>query len=200
MSILRKSDPTGIDKLIDQWQVAIYNGLVVNGTWSKYESYHRGYRDEIKGVTEPRYFTTNSDYITVTMNDNFCVTSFFVVKPKRSFDGEYRVATVSMIFQADIAKLYPASPHRFDEELINDVIGIMDRDLNPFFTRGDIVTGIDDVYEDFDTESIKKLKHDMQPYNVARFDMEIRYSHNRCDTYAVSGIVCTVGITVDVTD
>lgn len=196
MALNRKDNPTGIDKLIDRWQKIHYDGVVDGRGWINYESYARVYRDIKDDKINPLDFTTNSDYKKVLMNDKFNVTSFFLVSNVSDESEGMTSATISLIIQGDLAKLFPLSPHRFDEELINDVKA-SNRNLDGRFKSSGIVRGIDDVYAGFDTEAIKKGLHDRQPYNVVRFDMDVKYQYACTDEYARGD--CTVKVSVSTT-
>jgi len=194
MALKRKDNPTGVDKLVDRWQTILYNGLIDDRGWSDYESYPRAYKlIDPRGNNNitPKDFASENDYKGVLMNDGFAVTSFFLVSNIGDEDEGLSTATISAIFQADLKKLYPNSPRRFDEELINDIKAVS-RNLDARFTVGETARGIDDVYSGFDTEEIKKNGDDHQPYNVVRFDMDVKFSYTCTDEYATS--LCTVKV------
>ena len=201
MAINRKTSPTGVDKPVDTLQVAIYNGLVDTRGWLDYESYHRAYKNDKHGLLLPEVFEKNNDYQLVVMNDNFNVTSFFLVDDVRTInDGGLTEVTISIIFQANLKKLFPAAPdtQRFDEELINDVSSVLDR-LGGQFTVTEIATTIDDVYAGFDTDKLKERGDDMEKFNVVRFNIATNYSANCSDEYATSGAACAILATVSTT-
>lgn len=197
MALVLKQNPTDVDKLIDKWQRLLYKGLVTNGTWTKYQSYHRAYKNDDNEDVRPERFVSDNEYKGVFTNDGFCATSFFLVSDISPLSNGMTEATISVIFQMNLADLYPQSPHRFDAEAINDINSI-NRRLDGRFTSGELARTIDDVYTGFDTEAIKK-KSDMQPNNVVRFDMDVVYQTNCGDVYAVSGITCDVGVSVSTT-
>ncbi len=182
MSINRKPNPTGVDEIIDRWQDLLYTGLLNRG-WADYESYHRAYKDIDKGTVNPMIHIINSDMEQVPMNDKFAVNSFFLVSDDSEEVNGLMESTVSVIFQGDLKKIYPNSPHRFDEELINDVKAVS-RNLDGRFRDIKISRGIENVYAEFNTELIKEKLHDRQPYNVVRFDMTVKYQHHCSDVYA----------------
>jgi hypothetical protein len=192
MALNLKNSPTGVDKLIDVWQKTLYNGLTNNRGWLNYESYPRAYRNINDGSVTPEQFLTDNDYKGVLMDDGFNVTSFFLVSNISSNDNGLTSATISVIFQADLKKLYTGSSHRFDEELINDIF-VVSEGLDGRFTAGDIARTIDEVYSGFDTDKLKEGHHDMQPYNVVRFDMDVNYTYNCSDVYG-SSITCNIEV------
>ncbi len=199
MALNLKSNPVGVDKLIDTWQKLLFNGLTNDRGWANYESYHRAYKDIKDDSINPMAFTIKNDYKPVPMDDRFTVTSFFLVSNISGNENGMETATISVIFQADLKKLYPTAPDtsRFDEELINDIKAVS-RILDGRFTIGEIARGIEDVYSGFDTEKIKEGLKDRQPYNVVRFDMDVKYQYSCADEYA-SGVICNIDVTASTT-
>lgn len=195
MALNRKPNPTGADKLVDRWQKLIYDNLADRG-WLGYESYPRGYenvdsKDENK--VKAQRFMVGNDYRPLTMDDNFNVTSFFLVSDTGANGSGLTESTISLIVQSNLKKLYPNAPDtsRFDEELIND-IKAASRNLDGRFTEGAISRTIDDVYREFDTTTIKKKVNNHDPYNVVRFDMSVVYQHDCGDEYARGD--CTIRV------
>ena len=199
MGVNRKNKPTGVDKIIDTWQLALYNGLVNKKGWSNYESYPRVYKDiDNDGNVNPLDFITNNDYNPVSTDDRFTVTSFFLVSDDSDEINGLTESVISVIFQIDLNKLYTSTPHRFDEELINDVKAI-NRNLDGRFKDEKVSRGIEKVYSEFDTDKIKEGLRDRHPYNVVRFDMAVRYQYNCGDVYATTGAVCDIAVDVSTT-
>lgn len=198
MGLNQKPNPTGVDKLINVWQKLLYDGLLAKG-WLNYESYPRGYPniDATDGnKVKAERFTDSIDYKGVLMDDAFSATSFFLVSGTGDNGSGLTESTVSVIFQADLKKLYPTSQGRFDEELINDIKTI-NRNLDGRFKGGAIGRTIDEVYPEFDTELIKEGVHNHEPYCVIRFDMQVTYQYSCSDIYASR--LCTIGVTVSTT-
>jgi len=209
MAINRKEDPVGLDKEIDALQVIIYDGLADRG-WLDYESYHRAYKNDKTEFLLPEIFEKDNNYQIALMNDDFTVTSFFIGTNTRDVsDGGLIETTVSIIFQANLEKLYPTAPNtqRFDEELITDVSAILN-DLGGRFTFESIATTIDEVYAGFDTEEMKKRGDDMQKFNVARFDVGVIYEPSCSDDFAsttqcqlsITGLITTDETSMDAND
>ena len=192
MAIHRKISPTGVDKLVDKLQVIIFDGLTNRG-WTGYESYHRAYKNDKTDNVTPERFEKDNNYKGVLMNDDFTVTSFFLVPSPRPVEGGLVQCTISIIFQANLKKLYPTSPNtqRFDEEFINDV-SVVVHNLGGQFEFADIFTEIDDVYEGFDTDKIKARGDNMEKFGVIRVDLEANYQPFCGDVYASSGAMCTI--------
>ncbi len=196
--LIRKPSPTGVDKLVDKLQVAIHDGVTEKG-WTDYQSYPRAYKNLRKkdGDREPQLFVSDNNYKGVLLVQEFAVSSFILVASNRPVDG-LTTAIISIIFQADLRKLFPTSPNtsRFDEELINDVHTIVN-DLGGQFDFNNVSTEIPDVYAEFDIEKLQDRGDNNQPCNVARFDIEVKYDHNCGDVYARGD--CTIRVTVDPT-
>ena len=200
MALLLKVDPVGIDRPIDKIQQALYTGLVTNGTWTMYESYHRAYKNETKDGIVPEIFTGKKDYKDAFTDDGFTATSFFLIPNEVGVvEGQKFQAEISIIFQVDLAKLYPNAPdsRRFDEEMHNEILNILN-DLDANFTDVDYVTSLDSVYAGLDTSKIKW--NDLQPYHVVRFTVTANYDYQCNPVFAKAGLVCTIGVDMSKTD
>ncbi len=200
MALLLKVDPVGIDRPIDKIQQALYTGLVTNGTWTMYESYHRAYKNETKDGIVPEIFTGKKDYKDAFTDDGFTATSFFLIPDEVGVvEGQKFQAEISIIFQVDLAKLYPNAPdsRRFDEEMHNEILNILN-DLDANFTDVDYVTSLDSVYAGLDTSKIKW--NDLQPYHVVRFTVTANYDYQCNPVFAKAGLVCTIGVDMSKTD
>ena len=200
MALLLKVDPVGIDRPIDKIQQALYTGLVTNGTWTMYESYHRAYKNETKDGIVPEIFTGKKDYKDAFTDDGFTATSFFLIPDEVGvLEGSKFQAEISIIFQVDLAKLYPNAPdsRRFDEEMHNEILNILN-DLDANFTDVDYVTSLDSVYAGLDTSKIKW--NDLQPYHVVRFTVTANYDYQCNPVFAKAGLVCTIGVDMSKTD
>lgn len=200
MALLLKVNPVGIDRPIDKIQQALYTGLVTNGTWTMYESYHRAYKNETKDGIVPEIFTGKKDYKDAFTDDGFTATSFFLIPDEVGVvEGQKFQAEISIIFQVDLAKLYPNAPdsRRFDEEMHNEILNILN-DLDANFTDVDYVTSLDSVYAGLDTSKIKW--NDLQPYHVVRFTVTANYDYQCNPVFATAGLVCTIGVDMSKTD
>ena len=62
MAIVKKSDPIGIDAPLDEIQDAVYNHLTNNCKWTKYESYHRAYKNQKDSSVIPEVYTRDKEY------------------------------------------------------------------------------------------------------------------------------------------
>ena len=55
MSLITKTLPAGVDIPIDTIQRALYNALVINGSWTKYQRNHRAYINNTEGGLSLKY-------------------------------------------------------------------------------------------------------------------------------------------------
>lgn len=184
MALIQKAGPVGIDFEIDKLQSVLYNYLTgANIGWTNYESYPRAEINPKADGDIPEYYTGSGEYIEVLMNDAFTVTSFFLVGNTKVYNsGEGRLeANVSLIFQADISKLFPTVPHRADEEMHRDVFGGLDITAQKNKLTG-LITGLSDVYSDLSIPSDyldKSVKlHDMSNFHIFKMDFgAIQYNY-----------------------
>jgi len=203
MSLMFKSNPVGEDGPIDTIQRALFTGLVTNGTWTKYQSYHRAYKNETSEGIRPQVFQSitqgnnQNEYIDVFMDDGFNATSFFLIPDNIPVIDDMHKANISIIFQIDLSKIYPTAPHRFDAEMHNEIETIL-KNLDGSFDFIDTHTSLDDVYEGLDTSKVNW--DDMQKFHVVRFEIEAKYTQQCEPVFASTGIICGIGVTVDTTD
>lgn len=183
MSLVTIVDPVGIDILIASIQDRSFNNLITNGvgdwTDANYESYARAYVNPKKEGTIPEVYTGDREYKEVLMDDTFVASSFFLVDDSRVFDESQFTLSISIIYQADIQKLFPSILHRADEEMHKDIIdSLEDTEFTDFIT--DITTGIDGVYSDLDIPDsyLSGISlDDMSNYHVVKIDLEVPYGY-----------------------
>jgi hypothetical protein len=198
MTLILKDRPVGVDKAVDTIQNALYSHLVDNGAWANYESYHRAYRNETNNGVKPEIFSLEgNDYRDAFMSDKFTVTSFFLVANETEVSEDMFTSDISVIFQVDLNKLYPTSPHRFDEEFRTEIVDVF-RGLNGTFSFDGAVTDIDSVYAGLDTTKVKL--DDTHPRHVVRFELTAKYMHSCGNVFATTGATCNISVTVDAED
>ena len=173
MSLVQKTDPIGLDVLIDNFQSFLFTAL--SPVFTAWESYPRVYINPRNDKRIPEYAKDKNDYKEVFYDDNFSITSFFVANETREInDGEIAEVDVALILQADIAKLFPLITHRADEELNNQVYA---QSLNYVNSRQfkliSIENGVENVYREFDTSNVKL--DDMSNQYVVRFNYRALY-------------------------
>lgn len=173
--IIAKPNPIGIDKVIDTIQTALFDGLMTNGPFTDYTVYHRAYQNESdEGIKAERY-TNSNEYRDVFLDDKQNLSSFFIVdddRPAETIDS--LTASVSVIFQARLDKLYNNITERADEELNREIYFILNGLRSKGITFVNFVQGISNVYAEFDQSKIKWT--DMHPFYVVRFNLDINSS------------------------
>lgn len=172
MTLISKTDPKGIDKIINDIQLLLFN----NVTWADYESYHRAYKNERAEDQMYEVFTSGNEYKEVLIDDTFDATSFFIVSDTATFDERWNT-TVSVIFQLNLKKLYPLIAHRADEEAHNEVSVIIEG--TPGFTMSGLTKGIRGVYSDIGYGA--NIFEDMQPLHVFKLDINVNYDQDCCN-------------------
>lgn len=175
--LVRKDCPVGVDVVIDKLQSDLYRYLVVTAGWRSYKSYHRAYKNKKGDNLLPEVYTEKGEYKEVLFDDVYAVSSFFVVDDKRTFDYKNNTYThgAAIIFQANLKKLFPASVHRADEEMIDNIrVGIKKK----FWENRmrDIATGIDEVYRSLKLD-YKKQYEDISYFAIARINFELIYTN-----------------------
>ena len=195
MSVIVKSDPAGVDTPIDTIQRALYTGLVTNGSITNYESYHRAYiNKESNDSIEAQRYTANGEYEDVFTNDDFTVTSFFIADQVRPVPDLIQ-SGISVIFQVNLDDALPGVTTRADEEFNNLVFSILDK-LSGDIVVDEIVTGITNVYAEFDQDKIPW--DDIQPYYVVRFNLTANYFYDCSKTFG--GVTCTIAVAMSGTN
>ncbi len=172
MALIQKTSPTGIDTPIDDFQVYLYGALA----FMDWDCYHRVYFNPgVNGLVAERY-ESNGEYDETFYNDDFALTSFFLVAPNRTINEDgIEEADVSLIMQADLPVLYPSVTHRADEEL-NQAVRLASRSFwgTEDFTLEGIETTINNVYREFDKSKLRL--DDMSNQYVVRFNYKVRYT------------------------
>lgn len=173
----KRLDPKGIDFGIVELQRDLFIELTKRG-WSDYESYDRAYRNKRGDDKIPEVYTVNNEYIECLITDKETVTSFFLSDEKRTYDYQKFIwkQGVSIIFQANTKKLYPAIKHQPDEEFIDDIRrAIKKKYWDNRMTE--IITGFENVYNSLKLSYSKKDFADMGDFNIARVNFEMLYSN-----------------------
>ena len=186
MALVLKINPVGIDIVIDKIQQRTFANLTAPGIgWTDYESYHRAYKNpREKNSVIPEVYTSNGDYTEVLFDDNFNVTSFFLVNDKRTLSKEFSwEQDISIIYQAKLNKIYPNTPHRADEEMHVDIINSI-RNAHFEDNMKSITTGINNVYSELKIQDrIKECVRldDMSFFHVVKVDLTVFYT---CEVYS----------------
>jgi hypothetical protein len=182
MAIVAKTSPIGIDLEIDRLQTKLYNYLTVSAWWTDYECYHRAYVNTKKDGSIPEIYIGNKEYKECLMDDKFKATSFFLVDTDYTIENGKAKTNLSLIFQADIAKLYPTIAHRADMEMQKDIYkAIEDSKYLKFLNK--ITTGYKNVYSEIDVPNdyVSRIKmDDMSNYHVVKFNFTVYFDLHKC--------------------
>lgn len=182
MSLVRKINPKGVDKVIDKVQVKLYNYLTGLG-WSDYESYPRTYKNTRGSNTIPEVYLDSNEYKEVLMDDKFTVTSFFLVDDNRTIDEQLITQGISIIFQANLTELYPSITHRADEEMHMAIYEKLKYFFGANAVVNEIITGVDNVYSDLNISGKLKDKvklDDISQLHVVKFNLTVGYQSCEC--------------------
>ena len=175
--LIQKSNPVGIDYVISQLQKKVYDFLTVKKGFTKYDSYERAYVNP-KGTSEiPEVYVGKNEYKEVLFNDKFNITSFFVVDDKRNYDKENArgfIQNVSLIFQCNLKALYPSITHRADEEFNKDAFNALKYAYSGIDIN-EMITGIDNVYSDFDKTRLEYV--DMSSFHIVKLNFDLTYKY-----------------------
>lgn len=169
-----KTSPQGIDKVIQEAQVLLYDEL--STLWGvTLEGYGRVYKKEKSGKIIPEVYIGKKEYSgTLLTTDK---SKFFFSK---SSSSEHRglgfgyLTDVNIYFILDLSKVKPTVTHRADQEAQIDVVDILE--MTGLVVTSIIDTEIDDVLREFKGSS-ENFK-DTQPYHVFKLECELVYDLN----------------------
>lgn len=175
MALITKIAPVGIDFVVDVFQRALFAKLSL--VWSDYESYPRSYKNPSGNNVIPEHYLGENEYKEVLWDDKFKVSSFFLSGDERTVDDFRFTQTLSIIFQADIDKLYPAVTHRADEEMHADIIAAFEQ-IEQQENITSLVNGINNVYGSLSLNGrLKDLveQDDMSNLHFVKVDFTVLY-------------------------
>lgn len=183
MALVLKTNPVGVDFVINDIQDLLFSNLTANGvgnwTSANYESYYRAFINPKDGGTIPEVDNGTNEYKEVLMDDKFTASSFFLVDDSRDFEDSQFGVSISVIFQADIKKLFASIPHRADEEMHKDIIdAIEDTQYTEMITG--FTLGVSNVYSDLSIPDsyIERVGwDDLSNYHVIKLDLEVPYKY-----------------------
>lgn len=190
MAVVSKTDRHGVDNAIEALQQSLFPRLIaywdVNAVYTSYPRANKVFKED---DIIPEISLDLKEGKEVLTDDNLGVNSFWLVSNSRPYDADNKqlIHDVSLIFQADLVKLY-GQTNRADEEFNIDVLRELTR-KNVFMFNEDInvITTVDAVYSDltFSAEMKEKIIYtDISNLHVVRFDFEIRYSIDCIPTLA----------------
>jgi len=172
MALNQKISPVNEDVVIANIQGYLYNDLLANG-FTKYESYERIYVND----GSPELYLKNGHYKEVYYDDRHFLTSFFILGDNKAVDEFDNVTVdVSVIFQANLKKLYPSITHRADAEFQRQVQSVFEN-MPVGFKIKDIQTGIANVYSGLTFKNTQFLD-DISSSHLVKFTLEIEYTND----------------------
>lgn len=175
MALVQKVNPINEDRVISIIQEHLYNNLLSVG-FTNYESYERIYVNN----GSPEVYLKNGQYKEVFYNDRFYLTSFFMIGNNKVYNELNDINTeISIVFQANLTKLYPTVLHRADAELHRDIELALDA-IPVRFKIKEIITGIDNVYSGL-TFKNKQYLNDVSSSHLCKFVLDVDYSNKKCN-------------------
>jgi hypothetical protein len=117
MALIQKTNPVGVDRMIDRLQTLLYDSL--------------GWIDI-------------SDYTEVFLNDNLYAQSIILTDDMMSVNNKQFKTKAHLIFHVNLNDLYPSVEHRADEECHVQVIKAVE--AIPFVKIERLVKGLRNVY------------------------------------------------------
>lgn len=162
MNITRRTSPTGIDEVVDNIQVRLYNNLSFP---SSFNIFDRAYKTESdNGVKLERYVGGN-EYKDVFVNDKTAGHIVFYLNEKSDVKASAINGTLSVFCFADLSECYPSVIHRADQELHRDLYTVLRSYHITNITHGiDALRGYNVKFQD------------IHPWHVCRFDLKLNYS------------------------
>jgi len=185
--LILKTSPVGIDTVINNINYLVFKELewLSTGTSSpvNYTAYHRALKNPRNGEIVPEVYeidtvTRRGEYSEVLYNDSVDASSFFYVDDNQTpiDNGLLFNTTVSMVFQVDLSVVADNIKHRGDAEIHRIVINAINKGI--YGKVSNLVTGIPNVYSEFDQSQIEFT--DMHPFHCFRVDVDVNYQFGCC--------------------
>lgn len=181
--LIQKTNPVGIDKIIQLFQAYIHSSLTAK--WNitdAYQCYARASRNQTDDgyIAEVLQAGTNS-YAAVVFNSRHAAQSFFGTSTRsENVNGMFQT-DVHLVFFVNLENLKPSITHRADEEVRKDVINACSSGLFGFELQ-EVETGLENVLREYPgsrrNEGLKFI--DMQPIHCFRLNFSITYDINNC--------------------
>lgn len=186
MAIVEKINRKGVDKVIHILQHRTYENLLnfwAEGiTFTMYPRVNKNFKND---STIPEISLDSKNYKETFYDDKVAVNSFFLVDDQSTYqnDNNQIVQDISIIFQADLVKLY-GDAERVDEVFNSDVLQVFKNVKRFIYSDIQRITGFDSVYSDFTLNSDLREKiqfSDISNRHILRLDFSIRYDF-KCDS------------------
>lgn len=172
-----KPTVTGIDIPIQKLQTLLYDRIKTlwGVTGDNFNMFGRAYRNQLQDGYVPEVYVGSNEYKDSYFDDKLAGSAFFGYETTK-LNGLDTTAVVSLIMMVNLTKIKPGTT-RNDEEARVDIEQICLERNYGFFLTG-IVTGIDQVFKEYGTKSIKY--RDMQPWHCFRLNFNITYNIYDC--------------------
>lgn len=200
MGVINKTNPKGVDSVLDAIQQYIYPNLLGEG-WTDYVCYPRANKNQRSGNIIPEVAQDQKDYIEVLFSDKHDATSFFLVDDVVAIDNEERliVQRASIIFQVNLKNLFPGvTTHRADEELHVLLTELFTQNEELFVDVVGYTTTPDKVYSDLRIGDYNSdmWNDDMSEFHVVKYDFTVVYDLDDC-SHRFSPTCAGVSIIID---
>jgi hypothetical protein len=183
-------DPVGLDAEIQRLQLLLRDEL----TWLQV-SYGKAYRASRKDPANPKKFlyypevyVGKREYRDVLPNDNVTSQSFFfpagpAVNPGREpLPGTLGLTQAcDLIFWANLERIDNEAPHRFEHELLLDVLRVLNNDGQARVLRA--FTTNEEIFRGFSIELVPETVL-RQPYAGFRIQLELSVLNVLCEPIA----------------
>jgi len=169
-------NPKGIDKVIQKIQTHLFEEI----EWNNCNVYGRIYKLNSEKGLLPRAFVSGKEYKDVFTDDRKAASIFFICDNQHATnEGIYFKVKTKIVFMVNLQKILSDTTKRIDTDVQIEAINAI-VNQNTFTFKGELETGIDDIFKGFDTSLIKKV--DLQPFHVFSINGEISYtiSDNNC--------------------
>lgn len=183
--------PVGLDREIQRLQLLLLAEL----PWLQL-SYGKAYRGSRKHngktVYYPEVYAGDREYRDVLPNDNVQAQSFFyptgpAVNPAREPQpGAISFSqAVDLIVWANLERIDPTKTHRFEHELVLDVVRVLNEDAQALVQR--VFTANEEIFRGFSLELVHSETALRQPYCGFRVSLELQAGNVLCEAELVPG-------------
>lgn len=178
-----KTDPAGIDQVIQRKQCTLFNNLLTSWgvTEATYQSYGRCYRNDTDKGYVPEMYVDGSlkDYIDLFLDDTLAASSFFGSENARVESGGWMSADVHLIFAVNLAKIYQDVTHRADEEARNEVVKMFQ--FNKQMPLVSVIWGVEKVFAEYTAWKKDDRYRNLQKFHFFRLNFTLKYQPtNNC--------------------
>lgn len=159
-----KTNPKGIDAIINRIQVPLYD--ILTSLWGvSLNSYPRCYIYSENGIKDIQHYFKNKEYESVLYAENNKF--FFTAENDLTHEGNnYYSTTIDLYFIINVEQIKSLS-HRADEECVIDIVNILNENVNCKVTK--VSRGFDNVFNRYDYRQID----DLEPYFICKIELSL---------------------------